>query len=32
MSTQEEKMSTGKAIFTVAMSVISRGMAIYFEL
>lgn len=30
MSAQKEKMSTGKAIFTVLMSVISVGMAIYF--
>jgi hypothetical protein len=32
MSAQKEKISTGKAIFTVAMSVISRGMAIYYDL
>lgn len=32
MSAQKEKMSTGKAIFTVVMSVISVGMAIYFDL
>jgi|Tabmets5t2r1_1033131.scaffolds.fasta_scaffold417313_2 hypothetical protein len=32
MSAQKEKMSTGKAIFAVAMSVLSRGMAIYFDL
>jgi hypothetical protein len=31
MSTQKEKMSTGNAIFTVVMSVISTGMAIYFD-
>jgi hypothetical protein len=32
MSALKEKMSTGKAIFTVVMSVISVGMAIYFDL
>jgi hypothetical protein len=32
MSAQKEKMSTGKAILAVAMSVLSRGMAIYFDL
>jgi hypothetical protein len=32
MSAQKEKMSTSKAIFTVVMSVISVGMAIYFDL
>ena len=31
MSAQKEKMSTGKAIFTVVMSVISAGMTIYFD-
>ena len=31
MSTQKEKMSTGKAISTVVMSVISAGMTIYFD-
>jgi hypothetical protein len=32
MSAQKEKMSTGKAIFSAVMSVISAGMAIYFDL
>jgi hypothetical protein len=32
MSGQKEKMSTGKTIFTFLMSVISVGMAIYYDL
>jgi hypothetical protein len=32
MSAQEAKLSTRKAIFTVVMSVISVGMAVYFDL
>ena len=32
MSAPNEKMSTGKAIFTLVMSVISVGVAIYFDL
>jgi hypothetical protein len=31
MSTQKEKMSTGKVVFTVVMSVILAGMTIYFD-
>jgi hypothetical protein len=32
MSAQKEKMSTGKTIFTFVISVISIGMAIYYDL
>jgi hypothetical protein len=31
MSAQKEEMSTGNAIFTVVMSVISADIAIYFD-